>query len=165
MRRCPVAPCPFCSRFAALAASSASGQTCVTFVSPQPQFAAYVGQAVNLQLQLSACGSVDSVSVLPDSEANNRIYLTNQGNGLWVGSWTPTVAGPVLLDAFAVNASGAVTFVDGKLTIGTQGGSVQQPSTLAPVSLTFSVQAGSPPSTQTLTITLSWIAPSPLPLG
>jgi hypothetical protein len=84
---------------AALAAFSVCGQTCVYFVSPLPQFTAYVGQAVPLQVQAGACGSVGSVVVMPDSETNVKIGLTNQGNGLWVGSWKPAInASSVLLE-------------------------------------------------------------------
>jgi hypothetical protein len=147
---------PVLLAFAALAATDAIGGSCVSFMSPQPQFVAYVNQKVNLQVHVIACGSAGSVVITPDSETNNKISLTNQGSGLWGGTWIPGVANAsVRLGAFVFDANGDITSVGGSPTIGIVSGSVQPPPpsvTLAPGTITFAVAAGGPLAAQTLTI-------------
>ena len=134
---------------------SCIGGLAVQFVAPLPQFTATLGQQTPLQVQVNVCSSnapfTDGLVGVTTSE-NTTSSLTHQGNGLWVGLWTPVAANSSEeLTAFAASTSISTPLAGS----GEVGGVVQLPPppvTLNQSAITFSVVAAGPSASQTLTI-------------
>jgi uncharacterized protein (TIGR03437 family) len=124
----------------------------IAFVNPAPGFTVFVGEKVDVQLQINDCGGQPITSgsaVIDFSNKDPQLVLSHKGSGVWQGSWTPAAAVDGEADLTVFVASGGAT--DGNQVAGT----VRPPApplTFDASGVVFETTAGASPVSQTVNV-------------